>query len=198
MYFLDDRIIARVVNTVNAFFIMDISPLCNQEVFDYYYNISPKQRKEKSDRFKLNEDKARSIGAYALLRFAVSDHTEFDLDKLEILTDKNGKPFVKENPFYFSISHSGKYAVCALSDSPVGIDIELKKEFSPKFKDRFAENTLDWTKKEAKGKLTGNGFFDKTPDNFVYTHKKTDGYIITVCSDKTFEDFYTYHLPFPT
>lgn len=183
---------------MNVFFIMDITPLNNQEVFDYYYDISPKTRKEKSDRLKIREDKARCIGAYALLRFAVGDYTPYNLDNLEILTDNNGKPYVKNNPFYFSLAHSGKYAVCALSDTQVGIDIELEKEFPPKFKDRFAENTLEWTKKEAKGKLTGNGFFDKTPDRFVYTHKKTDGYIITVCSDKCFEDFYTYHLPFPT
>ena len=61
----------------------------------------------------------------------------------------------------------------------------------------FAENILEWTKKEAKGKLTGFGLLDKTEDTFVYTHKKTDGYIITVCSDKKINNFLEYKIPSP-
>lgn len=182
---------------MNKVYIVNILPLLNEEVYKYYYDRVGEHRRRKADRLLAVIDKARSVGAGAVLRFAIEDCTEFNYDELEFDVDENGKPYVKNAPFHFSLSHSGDYAVCAISDSPVGVDIEQERELTEKFKKRFAETILQWTKKEAKGKLTGNGFFDDTPDSFVYTHKKTDGYIITVCSDKTIDDLLYYHLPYP-
>ena len=44
-------------------------------------------------------------------------------------TEKNqfGKPYVRGNDIFFNISHSGNYAAAAVSDKPVGIDIEVIK-----------------------------------------------------------------------
>ncbi len=36
-----------------------------------------------------------------------------------------GKPYIPGNPLYFSVSHSGPKTVLAVSDMPVGIDLEL-------------------------------------------------------------------------
>ena len=38
---------------------------------------------------------------------------------------ENGKPYVEGDPLFFSISHSKNTAVFALSDKPVGIDLEF-------------------------------------------------------------------------
>lgn len=46
---------------------------------------------------------------------------------IEILRTENGKPYIKDNPVFFSLSHSGDKAVIAVSSSPVGIDLELFK-----------------------------------------------------------------------
>ena len=43
----------------------------------------------------------------------------------EIKRNENGKPYVSGNPVYFSISHSAGRAMIALSDKPVGIDLEF-------------------------------------------------------------------------
>ncbi|MBE6718409.1 MAG: hypothetical protein E7574_04045 [Ruminococcaceae bacterium] len=182
---------------MNCVYITNITPLLKPDVYKYYYDKTDINRQQKADKLILPIDKARSIGLGALLRFAIEDSTDYKYENLSFKTMENGKPYIEGNPFYFSLSHSGDYAVCAISDTPVGIDIELDKELSTLVKKRFAENMLEWTKREAKGKLTGNGFFDKTEDTFIYSHKETDGYIITVCSDKKFDNFYTYHLPFP-
>ncbi len=183
---------------MNKVYIANITPLLKTDVYNYYYDTIGKYRQQKADKLKKHEDKALSVGVGALLRFAIEDCTPFCFDELIFKTEDNGKPFVENNPFYFSLSHSGDYAVCVISDTPVGIDIEKEKPFSPKMQKRFAENTLEWTKKEAKGKLTGKGFFDDSQnEKYIYTHKKTDGYIITVCSTKTFDTFLEYHLPFP-
>ena len=76
-------------------------------------------------------------------------------------------------------------------------DIEEEKELPERIRKRFAKDVTEWTKREAKGKLTGNGFFDNTTDKYIFTHKKTDGMLITVCSDKETTDFLYYHLPYP-
>lgn len=180
-------------------YITDITPLLKADVYKYYYDRIGEWRRIKADKLKNNEAKARSVGAGAVLRFAIEDSTPYNYDELTFDITKEGKPYVCNAPFHFSLSHSGKYAVCAISDSEIGIDIELEKEFDRKFKDRFAENTLEWTKKEAKGKVSGVGFFDTSPlDHYVFSHKKTDGYIITVCSNEKVDDFLFYHLPFPS
>ena len=63
--------------------------------------------------------------AYDLLRDAVKlawDWTELpDIERSE-----RGKPHFSKRPgYWFSLSHSGGYALCALSDDgPVGVDIE--------------------------------------------------------------------------
>ena len=182
---------------MNRVYILDVSPLLNEEVYKYYYKIVGEVRQKKADKLISPIDKARSIGAGALLRFAIEDSTEHNYDDLKFYINEKGKPYVFGNEFYFSLSHSCNYAVCAISDSPIGVDIEEDKELPEKIKERFAKNVLEWTKREAKGKLTGNGFFDTTPDTFIYTHKKADGYIITVCSNKEINDLLYYHLPYP-
>ncbi|MBQ6702106.1 MAG: hypothetical protein IJN17_04040 [Clostridia bacterium] len=183
--------------TIKKVYITNILPLLNEDVYQYYYDRIGEYRQNKANKLVSDIDKARSVGAGAVLRFAIEDSTNYNYDKLRFSIEKNGKPYVEDEPFYFSLSHSGDYAVCAISDAPIGVDIEQETELSEKFRKRFADSIVDWTKKEAKGKLTGNGFFDTTEDSFVYTHKKEDGYIITVCSDEKVTEFLYYHLPFP-
>ena len=183
---------------MNKVYIVNILPLLNQEVYDYYYARVGEQRQKKADSLVSAIDRARSVGAGAVLRFAVEDATGYSYDSLDFGIDGNGKPYAEGNPFYFSLSHSGDYAVCAISDSPVGVDIEQERQLSAPFRKRFARDILEWTKKEAKGKLTGKGFFDESPlECYVFTHQKTDGYIVTVCSDRKFDELLYYHLPMP-
>ena len=182
---------------MNTIFITKVTPLYDAETYNYYYNTLDQTRKQKVDKLKKTADKIQSVGIGILLKHAVETSTDFEYKNLKYATQKNGKPYFEGNPFYFSLSHSNDYAVCVISDTPVGIDIEFDKPLNKKMQTRFAENILEWTKKEAKGKLTGLGVLDKTEDTFVYTHKKTDGYIITVCSDKKIDDFVEYNIPSP-
>ncbi len=46
----------------------------------------------------------------------------------EIRVDPNGKPRVAGDKVHFNLSHSGRYVACAISDVPVGIDIEAEGE----------------------------------------------------------------------
>ena len=90
---------------------------------------------------------------------------------------RNGKPYFQDYPFYFNLSHSGEYVFCAISDREVGVDIQqfrpveevrLTRRFFSEEEQKILERCLDreerrklfyrlWTRKEAYGKLTGEG-----------------------------------------
>lgn len=95
---------------------------------------------------------------------------------LEIARADNGKPYFKSAGAHFSLSHSGKFAVAALSlEGEVGIDVEVideRKNIFPIAERYFSESECAclesaednvtqffkiWTAKEAIAKLFGEG-----------------------------------------
>lgn len=132
---------------------------------EHYYSLMPDERKNKYNRLRNLDDKKTCIGSYMLLcRIAGKD-------KLEFCYTENGKPYIKNNPFYFSLSHSGKNAAAAVSEFPVGIDIEAVGNIKDSvIRHVCTENEIKyinetgiesffkiWTYKEAYFKTTGDG-----------------------------------------
>lgn len=90
---------------------------------------------------------------------------------------ERGKPYFENIPLFFSISHSGEYVLCAVSRRELGADIQkiqsadvlkLAKRFFSESECRTLEGCEShrerqrlffgfWTRKEAYGKLTGEG-----------------------------------------
>ncbi|MDE6049656.1 MAG: 4'-phosphopantetheinyl transferase superfamily protein [Paramuribaculum sp.] len=75
----------------------------------------------------------------------------------------SGAPFVEGIDKHISISHGGGYAVIAVSDKPIGVDIEAPREQLERIRHKFmrsedcAESLLHaWTAKEAAFKASGN------------------------------------------
>ncbi len=56
-------------------------------------------------------------------------HKYFNIDKFKIMYTKNGKPFL-DNDVYLSISHDKDIVVVALSNVPVGIDIQYYRKLN--------------------------------------------------------------------
>ena len=107
--------------------IADLLPLVSQD------------RRQASLKYRFDDDKKRSLLAHVLLSYALKkDGYDITLPAAPV-TDANGKPHLydKTGEIYFSLSHSGKYAVCAIADSPVGVDIEEIKENRPEIARRF-------------------------------------------------------------
>lgn len=92
----------------------------------------------------------------------------------EILAAQQGKPYWKDCPLHFSITHTRRHVFCAIGPVPVGIDAEeLDRQVDP----RLAEKALSvgelhqyrqaadpnralltfWVLKEAAAKCTGQG-----------------------------------------
>lgn len=93
----------------------------------------------------------------------------------EVGTGERGKPWFPSCPqHHFNLSHSGKLALCALADGPVGVDIQemraawrpslVKRTCTPEERawlssrgDRPEDFAQLWALKESGGKQTGYG-----------------------------------------
>lgn len=96
-------------------FIADIGLLDTESCLG---KVSP-ARREKTLRLAGDDDKRRSLGVELLLK-KVTGRSDYVLSK-------NEKPYFPDNEVFFSLAHCGDYAVCAVSDVPVGVDIELPR-----------------------------------------------------------------------
>lgn len=85
----------------------------------------------------------------------------------EIKRTENGKPYIDGDPLFFSLSHSGERGVIAVSDRPIGVDLELyKHKEHPALLSRFTDEEkseisserdflIHWTVREAFIKMKG-------------------------------------------
>ncbi len=128
----------------------------------------PTKRQEKVRKMHKDADKLRSAGAGLLLQYALEQAC---VPKEAQILDKTslGKPFLKNFPhIHFSLSHSGPWAVCAVGEAPLGVDVEqprctmeiarrfFKLEELPETEDKDYLLRL-WTAKESFVKALGGG-----------------------------------------
>lgn len=130
---------------------------------------------------------------------------------------EKGKPYFENIPLFFSISHSGEYVLCAVSGRELGADIQkiqsadvlkLAKRFFSESECRILEGCEShrerqrlffgfWTRKEAYGKLTGEGLAATLREDMRSTEEQREvewmdvsppeGYALAICrlTDKT-------------
>lgn len=102
----------------------EVSPLNDEAVFRTAYSMVTRERQERADRYVFRKDKNLCVAAELLLRKALSE-IGGGLSQPDFFYGKYGKPYLKgENMPFFSLSHSGDYAVCAVGGTELGCDIE--------------------------------------------------------------------------
>ena len=82
--------------------------------------------RERCHRFHFVADRERFLVAHALKRRCLAALVKRPADRLAFATTAEGKPVLVDTAIQFNLSHSGDWAVLALSgNAPVGIDVEF-------------------------------------------------------------------------
>lgn len=138
------------------------------------------QRRRQAMRYRNEDDRKRSLAAYALLRRGLREMFGID-ERPQLVYEPGGKPHVDGHAeVHFSLSHCHTAAMCVVSREPVGVDIETIRPYH----DEVAAHVLNeselaavrtahnpaqafielWTRKEALLKLTGEGLRTELKD----------------------------------
>lgn len=192
------------------------------------YERLDRERVRRAEQIKQEKKRIQSVGAGLLLQLAVQEAQKEPGQEMIALTfaelfqrlkkpalleytyGKNGKPYFRNFPYYFSLSHSEGYAVCAFSQEEIGADIQQQRPcdvdglarrfFSEQERIRLEQKSLYqermqlfyklWCRKEAYGKLTGEGIAGSVKaDLSSEAGKKVrlrdisapEGYFLTIC-----------------
>lgn len=128
--------------------------------------------------------------AYALL-YAAAAFCGYETDPGRLERTAMGKPFFRDCPgLYFSLSHAGGYAICALGEIPCGVDLERRRTIPLRVCKRYLggaegeEALRRWTMRESFGKLDGGGFFTDAPlpPDAAFGFREREDYLLTVCA----------------
>lgn len=161
-----------------------------QAAYDQVYaNLSPSRRAH-IDTFRHPDARLCSLAGELALRTLLAREGIADaIDRLP-----GGQPVLRGGSAYVSISHCGPWVACAVSDTPIGIDIEQIRPIKLGLIDRVCipeeKNYVQsdpgrffeiWTAKEAYFKMLGTGITDFHSVNTLTLPRKLireDDYIL--------------------
>ena len=195
---------------INKLFVVPLDETFDSELYDTLSLLIAHDKKARLDNYKSDMDKKLGLYADLLVRVAICQDLNIENSDIEFGTNDYGKPFLTSNQdYYFNVSHTHNMIAAAISNNPVGVDVEEIKEIDLGIAKRFftgqEQNYIDksqnniyerffeiWTKKEAYIKCTGKGLsaplnsFDVT-DKSLSKHFYTVGYgkyIVNMCDSE--------------
>ena len=153
------------------YYLLDASTLPDPKEDEAALTGIPKWRRDYILRYLRPCDRKLSLGAWRLMESSLKRH---GFSAENVIIGKNGKPECEG--VYFNLSHSIDMVLCAVSDTPVGCDIEkvtdapmeVAEHYFSEMECRYistAPNSADadrrffrlWTIKESYMKMTGEG-----------------------------------------
>ncbi len=127
--------------------LQDIDPLEIKEAENFLDSDS----RQRAQRFVFEPDRTRYLITHAFLRMKLSEFNGQSPSLMEFLRNQYGKPYLKNNPFYFNLSHTKTNAFLGIHLScPIGVDIENHR----------ISNLGAWCAEEAYLKAVGTGFLE--------------------------------------
>ncbi len=173
--------------------IININDITDAE-YEYGYSLMSESKKQRVDRFRFTKDKKRTVAGELLARKMIAGYCGVKAEDIVFNQNRYSKPYAENLDVQFNISHSYDLVVCAVSNKPVGVDIEKVRELDDKVisfactGEEYAyvnEKPLEkeeklkcffkiWTFKEAYFKCQGTGindlksvsYFDNTINHF--------------------------------
>ena len=144
---------------------------------------------ERIRRFSKRIDAERSLIADTLARLLICRKLKIQNSQLKFCLNPYGKPLLESPPdLHFNVSHSGKWVVCCIDQTPIGVDVEEMRPVDYRIIERFfskeeatvffdlseekrEEHFFDlWTLKESYVKAIGKGLFI-SPSSFTVKDK---------------------------
>ena len=171
-------------------------------------------RRKRVGELKQKKDRMQSMAAGLLLRYSFlqAGYENAQWEQIEMAHRQNGKPYLIQYPeFCYSLSHSGKWVICAVHSKELGADIQEMRPWNERVAKRFF-STQEYERivnaKEGYGKLTGDGIgkgisqyltsqnFDRVVDTWLQrearlkVYEQIEEYMICVCmrEEESFPD----------
>ena len=112
----------------------------------------PDWRRRKAEAFRFEADRRRSVAVWLLLRQMLAERG-LDADSLPVSEDEFGKPaFEASLGIHFNLSHGGERVMAAVSDRPVGCDVERIVPFDEGVaRECLTDRELTWVKRAQPG-----------------------------------------------
>ena len=169
---------------------LDVNTAAPEQLARWEQWLAPEKR-QRIDRLPPKQ-RLLSVCGDGLAREMLSEMLGIAPAAIVFTENENGKP-VTDGAF-FSISHSGSLVACAVSDCPVGLDIERIRPVPERLGRALQpwERTADfwrlWTRREAALKCRGDGLgaWKRSGEEGVTFSAITAplGYVAAVCEEK--------------
>jgi len=146
---------------------------------DKLYSLLSTEEQQRAQRLRNQQKQQQFIATRATLRLLLAQHMSVAANKLRIGYSAAKKPllYAMQHALHFNVSHSFDYALLALSDQAVGVDIEYKHQslnsthisavFHPKEQHTKTPLLVRWIRKEAWAKLHGDWVYRDWPTWYV-------------------------------
>ena len=132
-------------------FLMTAVFLCDISEFNNLADYEPVMSDYRISKIKkMKNEKAKRLSAMCEIMLAgyLKRKPKYEIDGM-------GKPFGED--VFFSFSHSGDIALCAVSDKEIGADIEKIRDVNPDIAKRFCDSEYNYIKSSADSK---DAFFE--------------------------------------
>ncbi|WP_139488704.1 4'-phosphopantetheinyl transferase family protein [Brevibacillus dissolubilis] len=98
------------------------------ELFETLISLVPPEKQAKLGRYRRYEDAQRSLAAELLIRTIIARKLNLTNNEIRFAYNDQEKPsLIGADDFYFNLSHSGEWVVCAIDSQTIGIDVEVIK-----------------------------------------------------------------------
>lgn len=152
------------------------SEILDDDTFGHLLTYVSEEKRERINKYRIKSAAQQCLISDVLIRSVIHQKLRIDNTDIHFGKNKYGKPYLMGNEdFHFNVSHSNEWVVCAISDAPVGIDVEKIKPTDYNISERFfseeehnyiickeGQQKLDsfydlWTLKESYIKAIGKG-----------------------------------------
>lgn len=130
----------------------------DRHVLNFLSSNVSKEKQQAFVRYVNVKDAYRSLLGELLIRKYLIQVLNIPNENILFRKNEYGKPFV-DFDIHFNISHSDEWVVCAISNHPVGIDIERISEIDIKIAEQFFhENEYIWLQSKAQNSQVSSFF----------------------------------------